>query len=115
MRASASSTTLCNLALLVCSLGFPDPQVEYAFAKPRKWRFDLAWPPYWLAFEREGATWTKGQSRHTTGQGYHNDVEKYNEAAIRGWCLLRATADMIQDGSAWSLLERALRRQGWKS
>jgi hypothetical protein len=32
----------------------PAPVAEYAFAKPRRWRFDRAWPAYRLAVELEG-------------------------------------------------------------
>ncbi len=91
------------------SLGLPAPEPEYRFARDagRKWAFDLAWPALLVAFEREGGTWTGG--RHIRGKGYERDCEKYSEAAIRGWVVIRATTDMIADGRALALLERALR------
>lgn len=67
--------------------GFPSPTPEYAFAKPRRWRFDYAWPAQMIALEVEGGVWTQG--RHTRGSGYMADLVKYNQAAVRGWCVLR--------------------------
>jgi len=54
--------------------------------------------------EIEGGTWVSG--RHTRGKGYLNDLEKYNEAVILGWRLLRVTPQMLRDGTATVLLER---------
>ena len=87
------------------AVGLPEPEPEYRFARPRRWRFDLSWPEQRIAFEREGATWTGG--RHTTGRGYRNDCEKYSNAAILGWIVIRATADMIRNGTALALVEKA--------
>jgi hypothetical protein len=35
-------------------------------------------------------------------------MEKYSEAAIRGWRVLRCTPQQVADGTALSLVERAL-------
>lgn len=79
---------------------------EYRFHGTRKWRFDLAWPDYKVAFEREGGTFTGG--RHTRGASYARDCEKYNAAASAGWCVIRATADMLRSGLALAQLLEAL-------
>jgi hypothetical protein len=103
-------TTLVSpdtFAVLVEAAGLPPPVREYRFARPRRWRFDYAWPAHRFALEIEGATWTGG--RHVRGRGYEADCEKYNEAALRGWTVLRATSGMVRDGRALALLERALR------
>ena len=96
-------------AITVCCMeyGWGEPETEYQFAKPRRWRFDYAWPAHKLALEIEGGVWTGG--RHTRGAGFLKDMEKYNEAALRGWKLLRATPQMVKDGSVLTLLERAFR------
>ena len=60
---------------------------EWRFHPVRKWRFDIAIPEIKLAAEWEGGIWIKG--RHTRGQGYINDMEKYNAAAMAGWTVLR--------------------------
>jgi hypothetical protein len=92
-------------AVKVC--GLPQPEREFRFLPPRRWRFDLAWPPRMLAAEIEGGTWVAG--RHSRGKGMRSDAEKYNEATLAGWRVLRFTSDMVTDGSALNILERALR------
>lgn len=87
--------------------GLPAPIREYRFAPPRRWRFDYAWLPQRLALEVEGGIWIGG--RHVRGRGYENDCEKYSEAALRGWRVLRVTPAMLRDGRAAAMLERALR------
>jgi very-short-patch-repair endonuclease len=90
-------------------VGLPAPNVEYPFAKSvgRGWRFDMAWPDRLVAVEIEGATWAAG--RHSRGDGFEEDCVKYAEAAILGWRVLRFTTDMVTDGRAVEMLERALR------
>lgn len=90
--------------------GFPAPLPEHVFHPNRLWRFDLAWPELMVAFEREGGTGQIGKSRHTRPKGYENDCEKYSEAAILGYCVIRGTARMIEDGRAVTLLLKALDR-----
>lgn len=60
---------------------------EYKFHDKRKWRFDFANPSLKIAVECEGGVWVRG--RHNRGIGFLNDMEKYNEAAIMGWRVLR--------------------------
>ena len=87
--------------------GLPEPVPEFRFAPPRKWRFDYAWPPEKVALEIEGGVWTQG--RHTRGSGYIKDIEKYSEAAVRGWKVIRVTPDtLLTDGLA--LVTAALER-----
>ena len=85
---------------------FPGVVSEYRFHPTRRWRFDYCWPNKKVALEVEGGTWVGG--RHVTGKGYENDCEKYSEAAILGWKVIRATTSMLKDGRATLLLERAL-------
>jgi hypothetical protein len=92
------------------SRGYPAPVPEYPFARGigRKWRFDLAWPdlPRPVAMEFEGGVYSRG--RHVRPAGFAGDVEKYNEAAILGWVLVRATYKQVASGEAFNWLERAL-------
>lgn len=70
---------------------------EFKFDPNRQWRFDFAWPDAKVAVELEGGTFSKrSQSRHTTATGHQGDCEKYNAAAIAGWCVLRYTAQDMQ-------------------
>lgn len=88
--------------------GLPEPQREFMFHRKRKWRFDLAWPDLMIAVEVEGGIWTGG--RHVRGEGYEKDCEKYNEAQLAGWMVLRFTPGMIKRGKAGGVIEMALRR-----
>lgn len=72
---------------------------EYRFHAMRKWRFDFAWPVAKIAVEIDGGTW--GGGRHSRGAGYAADCEKLNNAALMGWCVIRLTPAMIDDG--WML------------
>lgn len=62
---------------------------EYRFDPIRKWRFDYANIEHMVAIEIEGGAWTNG--RHTRGNGFINDMEKYNAAIMQGWRILRYT------------------------
>jgi hypothetical protein len=95
-----------DLATLLKLHGLPAGVPEYRFAPPRRWRFDCCWPDRMLAVEVEGGVWTGG--RHTRPVGYLRDVDKYNEASLRGWTLLRVTPAMVADGRAVELIRRAL-------
>lgn len=95
-----------DLLSQIAAAGLPGPVAEYRFAPPRRWAFDLCWPHRRVALEVEGGTWSGG--RHVRGRGYERDCEKYSEAAILGWAVLRVTTAMVRDGRALALLERAL-------
>ena len=88
-----------------------EPAREHRFHARRKWRFDFAFPDVLVAVEVEGGTHSGG--RHTRGEGFERDCEKYAEAAIAGWLLIRVTARMINNGTALDLVRRALRSRGW--
>jgi hypothetical protein len=63
---------------------------ELMFAKPRRFRFDIAIPSRMIAIEYEGIFCEK--SRHTTVTGYSKDAEKYNLAVSLGWKVYRYTS-----------------------
>lgn len=88
-------------------LDIPPPQREFRFAPPRRWRMDYAWPEILLYLEVEGGQWVNG--RHARGAGMRGDAEKYNAAALQGWTCLRATTDMVKDGSAVAVVEQAFK------
>ena len=97
-----------TFALQLRSLGLPEPEREYQFAKAmgRRWRFDFAWPDAMLAAEVEGGVWVRG--RHTRGAGFTADCEKYAEAALLGWTVLRFTREQVESGYALECVERAM-------
>ena len=71
---------------------------EYKFHPTRRWKFDFALKPIKtkIAIEVEGGIWT-GKGRHSVGQGFINDCEKYNQAQILGWIVLRYTPETLPD------------------
>lgn len=62
---------------------------EHYFAKPRRWRFDFAWPEAMVAVETEGGAYSA--RGHRTVTNFQADIEKYNAAAALGWCVFRYT------------------------
>ena len=86
--------------------GLPIPQPEFRFHPVRRWRFDYAWPASLIAVEVEGGAWTRG--RHTRGKGFIADLEKYNEAQVLGWVVLRYTPDQLAKGSCFTTLTNLL-------
>lgn len=83
------------------------PVREYKFHPTRRWKFDFAYPMLRLAIEIEGGIWVGG--RHNTGKGYSADCEKYNNAALLGWSILRFTTDMVKSGEALKMIESVLK------
>lgn len=98
------------LALQIRAVKLWEPIREYKFDSIRKWRFDFAWPNLRLAVEIEGGIWTGG--RHTRGQGFLDDCEKYNQAALVGWMVLRFPTEQINSGEALQFIEAALKLKG---
>ncbi len=92
--------------VLCVSEGLPKPTKEHRFHDSRKWRFDYAWIEDRVALEVEGGIWTKG--RHTRGAGYLKDMEKYSEAAVLGWRVLRVTPATLTQPETFDLLRRAI-------
>jgi very-short-patch-repair endonuclease len=94
-----------KMSIHIAALGLKCER-EYRFHPERRWRFDFAWPDKKVALEVEGGTWSNGA--HTRGKHFESDCEKYNEAAIAGWHVIRVTTDMVRDGRAIGFLLRAL-------
>lgn len=94
--------------------GLPEPIQEFTFHANRKWRFDFCWrlEGNLVACEVEGGIWMQtetGRSKgHAHPERFEQDCEKYNEAALYGWTIIRVTPTMIRDGRAIDWLERAL-------
>ncbi len=84
----------------------PKYTTEHVFSPPRRWRFDIAWPEHMLALEIEGGTSNRG--RHTRPVGYEKDCEKYNNAILLGWRVLRVTSRQVTEGSALSWVQKAI-------
>ena len=94
LRSKAKREALENaFHFLWRALNGPELVREYQFIGNRKWRFDFAHKDTQTAIEIEGGTWSGG--RHTRGQGFENDCEKYNAANDVGWRVYKLTSKMI--------------------
>ncbi len=99
-----------TLALFIQGSDVPAPEREFRFHPTRKWRFDFAWPALMWAVEVQGGTWVNGG--HSRGKGMARDMEKRNEATLLGWRVLYFDTDMVNDGEAIQVIERALGVEG---
>lgn len=84
----------------------PEPVCEFRFHQTRRWRADFAWPERLLMVEVEGGVFSNG--RHVRGKGFEADCEKYSEAALDGWRVIRCTGTHIKSGEAVEWIRRAL-------
>jgi len=94
----------------------PPLEREFRFHPHRKWRADFAHVASRTLIEIEGGIFLAGGGRHNRGGGYAKDAEKYLEAVLAGWTVLRLTQvqlelDLIERIVAWlSTLQPAERR-----
>jgi len=88
------------------ALGLEEPIAEFRFHETRMWRFDFAWVDKRLAVEVEGGVYSGG--RHTRGKGFEGDCEKYAEAALDGWTVLRFSTKQVLNCMAIKYIQQAL-------
>ena len=62
-------------------------QVREFLKRVRKWRADFAHLPSRTLIEIEGGIYVNG--RHNRGAGFAADLEKYLEASLAGWRVVR--------------------------
>lgn len=97
------------MAALIKDATLPAPIREFRLCDDRKWRGDFVWvlpDDKKVLVEVEGGVWSNG--RHSRGIGFISDCEKYNEAALRGFVVLRVTKEHIENGKAIEWITRAL-------
>lgn len=82
------------------------PVPEYLFHEQRKWRFDYCWPEQKIVLEVEGGIFIQG--RHSRGAGMKEDFDKYNEAAIYGYRIVKVIPTELCSFTTISLLRRIL-------
>ena len=87
--------------------GLPVAIPEYRFAEDqgRKWRFDLAWPDRLFAVEIDGMV-------HRIKKRFKADMEKHQNAFVRGWRVLRVSPTQARDGTALRLISVFLEKLG---
>ena len=78
--------------------GGPPLEREVRFHTSRRWRADFAHLESRTLIEIEGGIYLAGGGRHNRGGGYAKDAEKYLEAALAGWRVLRLTAVQLEIG-----------------
>lgn len=97
------------LAWQIKAAGLPEPVRQYLYALPRRFRADFTWllpPPLGLLVEVQGGIYNR--RAHGSISGILEDIDRLNAATLAGWRLLRVTPDMVKDGRALALIERAL-------
>ena len=67
--------------------GGPPLEAEFRFHPQRRWRADFAHVPSRTLIEIEGGIYVQG--RHNRAAGFAADIEKYLEAALDGWRVVR--------------------------
>lgn len=95
-----------SLALQCTLAHLPTPEAEYKFHPTRKWRFDWAFRAPKLAVEVDGGVFVQG--RHSRGAGVKKDIEKYAEAMLLGWRVLRVLPEHVSSGQALTWIEKLL-------
>ena len=95
-----------RLAFQVFCLLKTKPQLEFRFHKTRRWRFDLAFVDQKLAVEVDGGGYVQG--RHSRGSGIEKDCEKFAEAMVMGWRVLRVTPKHVESGQAVAWIQQLL-------
>lgn len=81
---------------------------EFRFHPERRWKADFRIEGYMILVEVEGGAFSNG--RHTRGEGYTADCEKYSVAAIHGWTVIRGTTKQVQSGLVLNWIEEAINR-----
>ena len=79
---------------------------EYRFHPVRRWKADFKIENYPILVEVEGGTWSNG--RHTRGKGFEADCEKYNQATILGFHVLRGTTAQVKSGELLKSIEQLI-------
>jgi len=92
---------------------------DFKFHPARKWLFDFAWPEWKVAIEVEGIggkakvgpDGNGGIGRHQTNGGIRGDIEKYFEARMLGWDVMRITTAMAKSGSTFDRIADILQQR----
>ena len=74
----------------------PPLEREVHFHPTRKWRADFAHTASRTMIEIEGGIFQRGAGRHNRGAGYAKDTEKYLEAVLAGWTVIRLTEKQLE-------------------
>lgn len=104
-KQAAIGTRLTFFSTLEC-VNVKRPVPEFSFHPVRKWRFDYAWPEQKIALEVEGGAFIGG--RHTSGQGFVADMEKYNAAGMLGWRIFKCVPNDLLKTKTIQMLQKII-------
>ena len=89
----------------IADAGLPMPEyIQYKFHPTRKWTSDFCYYKLHLLVEVEGGTWVGGHQK----ERFLTDCEKYAEAQILGWRVLRIPGTWVHDGTGVQYLARLI-------
>ena len=77
----------------------PPLEREFRFHPDRKWRADFSHPESRTLIEIEGGIFMRRGGRHNRGGGYARAAEKYLEAVLGGWRVIRLTEKQLEIGT----------------
>ena len=97
-----------ELLFHIRAVGLPEPEPQARFHPVRKWKADFCWRDEKIIAECEGGQWITG--RHQRGQGFEDDMIKYNTATLMGYRVFRFTKNLIENGTAIDTLEKVFGR-----
>lgn len=95
---------------------------ELQFYPGRRWRFDYAIESHKIAIEVEGGAYKRrtyrdkrtGEmvttigGRHNSSSGFLGDMEKYNNATIAGWRVLRVIPQDLTKSATLNMIKQAI-------
>ena len=102
----------------MAEVGLPALDTEIRFHPQRLWRIDYGYKDLKIGVEYEGGVYGMGKpcpvckqrgsaGAHTRGKHFESDAEKYAEANLFGWIIIRTTTNLIKDRITINLLKRA--------
>lgn len=102
----AESALEARVELALRGLYLPPHVREYAFAPPRRWRWDFCWPSHKVAMEIDGGIYRGGA--HSRGPGIEKDHEKRNTGVLLGWRILVFGPRAVESGNWIAVVETVL-------
>lgn len=81
---------------------------EMPLLRTRKWRADWRVKGTSVLIEFEGGLFAKRKAGHSSVSGILRDIEKYNEATLAGWFVIRITPKHVTSGQALRWVEAAI-------
>lgn len=97
------------LAFQIKASNLSEPVREFKFHPVRRWRADFCFMDSKIIVEVEGGTFVNG--RHNRGASFDKDCEKYAEAMMLGYRVLRVTGTHIKSGQAIQWIDSLLANQ----